>query len=239
MPEIRILHLLDGAREASGLTVVIDVFRAFSVAPIAIQRGAVRIHPVATPAEALTLRSRNPEWLVMGEQEGRPLPGFDFGNSPAEIAALDLSGRVLVQRTSAGVQGLLAAGQGTDAAEVLTGSFVNARAVVDYVRKSRPEIVSLVAMGWNGTDRTLDDVLCAEYLAGGIRTGFLPPVDGIREQLRGDPCGAKFFDPARPWFRAADFDLCLQASGVSVVLRLEKGPDGGLVLVPRPAARAG
>ena len=78
MPEIRVLHLLDGARKASGLTVVIDVFRAFSVAPLAIRQGAVWIHPVATPEEALAIRVRNPDWLLMGERDGRPLPGFEL-----------------------------------------------------------------------------------------------------------------------------------------------------------------
>jgi 2-phosphosulfolactate phosphatase len=233
VPEIRVLHLLDGARKASGLTVVIDVFRAFSVAPLAIRQGAVWIHPVATPEEALAIRVRNPDWLLMGERDGRPLPGFDFGNSPAEIVAVNLSGRILVQRTSAGVQGLLAAGASTGAGEILTGSFINARAVVDYVRAVQPAVVSLVVMGWNGTEDTLEDILCAEYLATGIRTGTLPPMEGIRERLREDSSGAKFFDPEQPWFRAADFGLCLRSSIVDRVLRLEASPDGSRILVPR------
>lgn len=233
MPEIRILHLLEGARQAAGLTVVIDVFRAFSVAPLAIAAGAVRIHPVGTPEEGLSIRDRHPDWLLMGERDGRPLPGFDFGNSPAEVLAADLNGRVLVQRTSAGVQGLLAAGENGAVTDVITGSFVNARAVVDHVRRSNPPVVSLVAMGWNGAERTLDDVLCAEYLATGIRDGVLPGMHPIRERLRRDPCGAKFFDPARPWFRAEDFALCLKGSSVPAVLRLRDQGVDGLALIPQ------
>jgi 2-phosphosulfolactate phosphatase len=40
MPHIRRLRLLDGAKTARGLTVVIDVFRAFSTAAYAFDRGA-------------------------------------------------------------------------------------------------------------------------------------------------------------------------------------------------------
>ena len=238
MPEIRILRLLDGARKASGLTGVIYVFRAFSVAPLAIRQGAVWILPVAPPEEALAIRARTPDGLLRGERDGQPLPGLDFGNSPADVSAANLSGRILVQRTSAGVQGLLAARACAAASEVLTASFINARAVVDYVRAVQPDTVCLVAMGWNGTEDTRDVLLCAGYLATGIRTGALPSMESIREQLREDPCGAKFFDPGRPWFRAADFGLCLRSSIVDRVLRLEKLPDGSLVLMPRPVPGA-
>ncbi len=128
------LELLADAGKAAGWTVVIDVFRAFTVAPLAFASGARRIHPVATPEEALALKAEHPDWLLMGEREGRPLPGFDFGNSPAEIVTADLRDRILVQRTSAGVQGLLAAARNPAVTRVLTGSFVNAAAVIGYVR---------------------------------------------------------------------------------------------------------
>ena len=232
MPRIRSLQLLEGARRAAGVTVVIDVFRAFSVAPLAIAAGAVRIHPVATPRDALLARKRHPDWLLIGERDGQPLPGFDFGNSPADIMAADLTGRVLVQRTSAGIQGLLAAGENSDVTDVITGSFVNARALVDYVRSADSPVVSLVAMGWNAAEPTLDDELCAGYLAAGIRDGVLPGIDPIRDRLRSDPCGAKFFDDSRPWFKPADFDICLTPSTVDSVLGLGPAGTDGPVLSP-------
>jgi 2-phosphosulfolactate phosphatase len=45
----------------------------------------------------------------MGEEGGRLQFGFDFSNSPVEVAGADLTGADLVQRTGAGVQGALAA----------------------------------------------------------------------------------------------------------------------------------
>jgi 2-phosphosulfolactate phosphatase len=214
------LHLLDGAKRAEGTAVIIDVFRAFTLAPCAFARGVTRIYPVATEEEARALKRADPDLLLAGEREGRPLAGFDFSNSPAAILRENLSGRSLVLRTSAGIQGLLAAKR---ADEVLTGSFVNAGAVVAYLGLQSPPAVSLVAMGWNASERAAEDDACAAYLAAGLR-GEDPPFEPIRAALRADPSGAKFFDPAKPWFPEEDFDACMQASVYPFVLRLARDP---------------
>jgi 2-phosphosulfolactate phosphatase len=224
-PEVRLLHLLEGARRAAGIAVIIDVFRAFTLAPCAFARGACRILPVATPAEAHALKAKDPALLLAGERDGKPLPGFDFSNSPAAILGADLTGRTLVLRTSAGVQGLLAC----PADEVITGSFVNAAAIVEWLRGRRPAVISLVCMGWNGSERTAEDEACAEYLAAGLRGAF-PDFAPIRARLRADPSGAKFFDPAKPWFPAEDFDVCLRPSVFPFVLRRARDANGQLGL---------
>lgn len=227
-PEIRVLHLLDGARQATGVAVIIDVFRAFSLAPCAFMRGASVIYPVGTPEQALAMKAADPDLLLAGERDGRPLPGFDFSNSPAAILRADLDGRRLVLRTSAGVQGLLAAGE---ADEVITGSFLNAPAIVAWLRDRAPSLVSLVCMGWNATTRTAEDEACAAFIAAGLQ-GELPDLEPVRTRLRADPAGAKFFDPAQPWFPPEDFDACLRLSAWPFVLRRERDAAGRLCLVP-------
>ena len=164
--------------------------------------------------------------MLAGERDGRPLPGFDFPNSPAAILRADLAGRTVVLRTSAGVQGLLAV---SGACEVLTGSFINAGAIVAWIRQRAPAAVSLVCMGWNGSERTAEDEACADYLAAAIG-GAAPDFGPIRARLREDPCGAKFFDPARPWFPAEDFAACMQLSRYPFVLRRVVAEDGRLSL---------
>jgi 2-phosphosulfolactate phosphatase len=218
VPAPEILHLLDGARRARGVAVIIDVFRAFTVAPLLLSRGASAVSVVGTPEEALALKARHPDRLLVGERDGRPLPGFDFPNSPSALARAEVSGRSVVLRTSAGVQGLLAA---SNAEEVIAASFANAQAVVDYLRRHAAARVSLVCMGWVGRDVTLDDVACAEYLAEGLE-GTFPPFGPVRERLRADPSGAKFFDPAQPWFPEEDFELCTRPSWLPVVPRLDR-----------------
>ena len=107
--EIQILQLIEGARAAQGLTVIIDVFRAFSVACYAFDAGVARIFPVGSVDEARALKRENPTWLLAGERGGARLEGFDFGNSPSEIEGVDLRGRTLIQATSAGTRGLVSA----------------------------------------------------------------------------------------------------------------------------------
>ena len=56
--EIRLASLLQGAQEAAGTTIIIDVFRAFTTAAVAFERGATQIVLVAEIDEALALRRR-------------------------------------------------------------------------------------------------------------------------------------------------------------------------------------
>src|SRR5208282_5212468 len=87
--------------------VIIDVLRAFTTAAFAFSVGAHKIIPVSSPEDAFNLKRQNPDYLLMGEIQGKPIQGFDFGNSPTEIQGLDLKGKTIVQRTSAGTQGIV------------------------------------------------------------------------------------------------------------------------------------
>src|SRR4051812_23734161 len=97
---ISIQSLLDGARTATGAVAVIDTFRAFTTAAVALANGASRIIMVATVEEALSLRETEHGAICMGEVKGRAPDGFDFGNSPFEITTIDFSGKTVIQRTS-------------------------------------------------------------------------------------------------------------------------------------------
>ena len=218
--EIRRLSLLEGARSAIGTTVVIDVFRAFTTAAYVMAKGAERILPVGGVEEALELRRNNPDWLVMGEVHGHKVPGFDYGNSPDEVSRVDFTGKTVVQRTSSGVQGILAA-SGAD--EVLLGSFVIAEATVDYIMRRNPDVVSLVAMGWEGEYKAIEDELCAEYLESRLRGKRLNFPDMVFK-IRADSQGAKFFDPAQTSFRESDFHAAMCLDRFPFALRVNRGP---------------
>ena len=115
-----------------GAVVVVDVIRAFSTAAYAFGAGAAEIFLVGTVEEALAFKRANPESLAMGEDRGLRPDGFDFPNSPVMVCDADLEGRTLVQRTSAGTQGVVRA---VDATRLWAASLVvasaTARAVVD------------------------------------------------------------------------------------------------------------
>jgi 2-phosphosulfolactate phosphatase len=221
--DICILHGIAGARNARGLAVVIDVFRAFTTACYAYGGGAASIIPVARAERAYELRRQNPGYLLMGERDTVMLPGFDFGNSPADIRKAGVNGKTIVHTTSAGTQGLAAAE--AVAEEVITGSFANARAIARYVQAQNPERVSLVAMGTSGLEPSDEDTLCAEYLDGLMR-GENPDFAPIREHLRGIQSAAKFFDPAATQAPEEDFELCTALDAFDFVLRCQRDGQG-------------
>jgi 2-phosphosulfolactate phosphatase len=66
---------------------------------------------VGTVEEALALRDRGVGQICMGEVGGRAPAGFDFGNSPFDISCIDFRGQAVIQRTSAGTQGIVTAGK--------------------------------------------------------------------------------------------------------------------------------
>ncbi len=87
----------------------VDVIRAFTTAACALAAGARQIVLADTVAAALRFGGEYDGAVVMGEEHGRRPDGFDYSNSPVLIADADLEGRTVVQRTSAGTQGVYAA----------------------------------------------------------------------------------------------------------------------------------
>ncbi len=223
--EIQILHLLEGARQARGLTVIIDVFRAFSTACYAVDKGAGPVYPVGDIEQAFALKEKNPKALLVGERNERPPQGFDFGNSPALLLSANLKGRTMIHTTSSGTQGIVNA---THADEILTGSFVNAGAIVRYIRMKKPETVSLVCMGYACQYPTDEDTLCAEFIRNrllGIESDF----EEMKETIRMGS-GARFFEESsQQWAPSEDFGLCLAPDRFNFILRAVRSTEGYLL----------
>ena len=221
--DIRILHLIEGARQAEGLAVIIDVFRAFSLEPYLFAAGAEKIRPVGSIEETFSWRERDPGCFLIGERHGRMIEGCDMGNSPSSIDPKAIRGRQIIHTTSAGTQGIANA---VRAAEVLTGSFVNARAVASYIRNKAPEKVSLVAMGKEGITPAEEDELCARYLSALIRGEEMPEIDRLLRDLQTGG-GSHFFDPAlQDIYPEKDFHLCIRRDIFDFVIRVERDADG-------------
>ena len=228
--DIQILHLLEGAKAARGLTVIIDVFRAFTVETYLMRNNAQRIIPVGDVAFAREYKKAHPDTILCGEREGVIIEGFDFGNSPSQLEHVDLTGKTVIHTTSAGTQGIANA-SGAD--EILTGSLVNAKAIAQYIKRQNPETVSLVCMGLMATEQTEEDNLCAEYIKSLLEGSPMPNIRAEMAKLK-QTSGAKFFDPAQQEvFPEQDFHLCMQLDSVDFVLRLKKDPETGLGCMER------
>lgn len=229
MMDVRILELVEGAKKARGLTVIIDVFRAFSLECYLFDQGAARIYPIGSIEEARRLKSEHPGWLSFGERGGAQIEGFDFGNSPAQVQGIDLSGRTCIHTTSAGTQGIVNA---SHASEILTASLVNASAVARYIAARQPNEVSIVAMGTAGTESAGEDVLCARYIKALLEGTPCGPGTDFDVQAQADAlrttAGAKFFDPAQPQYPEADFAPCTACDRFDFVIRVGHDEQGRL-----------
>lgn len=151
---------LDGV---SGVVVAVDVLRAFTTAAYAFAAGAASIWLVGTVDEALALGRAIQGSLVMGEEHGRRPPGFHLSNSPVEVSQFDVEGRTLVQRTSAGTQGVIAAA-GAD--RLFAASLVCASATAAAIRVAALGPPTYVVTGRfpEEPDGGEDDLLTAQLI---------------------------------------------------------------------------
>jgi len=215
----------DTCGTAAGAVVAIDVIRAFTTAAFALAAGARDIVPVGTVEEALALRARFPGALAIGEVGGYPIDGFDFGNSPSALLDQDLAGRRLIQRTSAGTQGLV---RSLKAETLFAGSFVCAAATARAIARSAPASVTLVATGvFPGRDGD-EDLACADYLAALLR-GEPSNIPALIRRVRDSGSGQLFTDPDDLVFPTSDLDLCVDVDRFDFALHVERR-DGLLVM---------
>lgn len=224
--KIEIKQLIKGAKEAKGLTVIIDVFRAFTTACYMVDGGAEKIIPVGDIEYAYRLKEQNQKIILVGERNEQKPEGFTYGNSPIQIIEGNVVGKTIVHTTSSGTQGIVNA---TYASEIITGSFVNADAIVRYIRSVNPEEVSLCCMGYAGSTPTEEDTCCAEYIKASLLNESYD-FEKAKQEIR-KTAGSRFFIEANQHFAPeADFYLCLELHKFDFVLKVEKDNDGILFL---------
>lgn len=201
--EVNIIHAtgIDGARHARGTTVVIDVLRSFTVSAYALHGGARECRLVRTVAEARALAASTPGSVLCAEEEGLPVEGIAISNSPTKIRELDLTDRVLIQRSSAGTQAVAA----VESDDIFAASLVVARATVQACLLRNPQTLTLVASADHPEDHA-----CAAYLEAIIR-GESPNLDSLLQPLRETERYRKVSSGSWPGFPPSDLELSLQA----------------------------
>lgn len=235
--QVRRLSLADGARAAEGTAVIIDVFRAFTCEPLMLNAGAKRIILEGDPATCLAWREqREPDAVLVGEANERPIDGFDLTNSPWLILQRGQSlfeGRTVVHRTTSGVTGALAAFPNCD--EVLLASFLTAGATAAHILSRRPPVVSIVAMGIRSQSPAPEDEACGDLIESRLGESRLGQRGynhlAALTQILGHETAQKFLRADRPYLPAQDVSLCLQVDLFDFALRAEKR-DGQIEAVP-------
>jgi 2-phosphosulfolactate phosphatase len=175
-----------GVVGVDGPVVVVDVIRAFSTAAYAFGAGARCVYLVASVEEALAFKEAHAGSIAMGEDRGLRPEGFDLPNSPVLAAAFDMDDRTVVQRTSAGTQGVVAASSAT---RLWCASLVCASATAAAVHAAALGTPSYVVTGWfaDRPDRPgSDDRLTADHIEA-IRLGAaVDPIDVARRVADSD-----------------------------------------------------
>lgn len=187
---LKILSGVNGAKQAKGIVIIIDVFRASSTILACLSQGAKQIIPIETVKEARELKSKHPSWILVGERNGEKLPGFDYGNSPATMMKLDLQNQIVILTTSSGTKGIH---QAKNAKECIIGSFGNVSVISTYIKENNPRDVSIIPMGLNANMPAIEDDCCAQYIYNEIlkisfdKKSLLNPImgsDGIKRLHR-------------------------------------------------------
>ncbi len=175
--------------QVDGVVVAVDVLRAFTTAAYAFDAGATAIWLADGVEEAIALGEEIPGALVMGEERGRRPAGFHLSNSPVAVAEADVAGRQLVQRTSAGTRGVLAA---TRADRVFAASLVCASATATAVSRLGEAAPTYLVTGRfsDAPDAGLDDLLTAQLIER-ARLGLELEADATAKAVADSPEAAR------------------------------------------------
>lgn len=212
--------------ELRGAVVVIDVLRSFTTAAYALACGAEEVIAVDSIAAARALRARDPGALAIGALGGgAPAPGLDMGNSPSQLAGLDLRGRRVILYTAGGARGLVACDH---AGILLAASLVCAGATAARLLALAPSSVTLVVTGiW--TDRDGDeDHACADLIEALLR-GEDPARAPYAARVRASDFGRRFSAGTDPHLPAADLDCCAAVDRFDFALPIQRTSSGMVI----------
>ena len=217
--------------------VVVDVLRATTTAAQALSSGYRRVLCVDSLERALRLRARGRK--LAGEQHGRRPPGFDFGNSPAELAGAPTAEELVLATTNGAPTIVAAAGQ---APVVLLACLLNLEAVRSRLAGEEGD-VQIVCSGTYGAI-ALEDVYVAGRLSAGLegaRTDAALAAEAVARSGAGAHDVLAASSNARALVEAGlgdDISYCARESVLTVVPRVERTRLGLAVVVPESASMA-
>ncbi len=234
-------------RDANSVFALVDILRASTSIVAMLDSGFSTVIPAASVEQARALRQRLPDHLLCGEVNGLPPSGFDYGNSPAEFAAVNPHGRPAILATSNGTRIL---NDLADAPAVLVGALLNREAVAGALlalageHGRDPAVVCAAAP--DGRSIALEDALGAGAIAeaalrldGSLqptdaarfaRDAFLARLDDLPRALASARHGAELIEAGL----AADVEFCARLDVSSVVPRQSRDDRGLLTLTPHP-----
>jgi len=125
--------------------VIVDTFRATTSLVTLKQSGARRIYVAQNKEDAKKIKDKfSPRCLLIGEEGGLMVPGFDYGNTPSIFQDLDFRDKEIVFTSTSGAKAILLL---ESYKHVFLGSLVNldrvSSEVLKLVKNGEKEIIIL------------------------------------------------------------------------------------------------
>lgn len=199
------------------VVVVIDIFRATTTFCVALANGAKSIKPFASAEETLSYKGRE-GYTIAGERNGVKLEGFDLSNSPFDfLGNAEIQDKNIAFTTTNGTQAIDLV---KDDATVAIGSFLNEKAILNWLCKQEKNVV-LLCSGWKNTINYEDTLFAASLAEKMLETGkwecesdVMTMVESLYREAKSDLLRYIYAKSARVKRRSAElgkeFEFCLQ-----------------------------
>ena len=200
--------------------IVVDVLRATSTMTQALAAGYRRILCCSEIDDARALAATEGDVKLAGERRLEHIEGFDFGNSPRELAG-EPAAETLILTTTNGTKLLVAAAARFE--QVLVGSLLNLHAVA-HAASETGEDVAVLCAGVLG-ELALDDAYCAGRIVaalGGDHADSAAAAARLAASFPTSEAGLGASQSARNLRRhglESDIEWCARESALDVVPR--------------------
>ncbi len=195
------------------ITVIIDVFRAFTTAAYVLDQNPQNYFLTNKTPVVERLIKKHPNVFLVGKPEIGQSLDYDIPNSPTRVQEHNFKGKTIIHRTEAGAKGVL---ESSSADLVLVVSFPNVLATAKYLKGFDPATITIKSMGHEGITPSLEDNLCAEFLKS-LLEGNDSPRDLLMKGLKEGP-GKYFFQQDQLQYPKDDFKKCLEIGKFNVVI---------------------
>jgi 2-phosphosulfolactate phosphatase len=208
------------------VAIVVDVLRATSTITQALASGYERVLCCAEIEEARALAEKEGPAVLAGERRLEHIEGFDFGNSPREVAS-GARAETLVLSTTNGTRLLVEAASRFE--RVYVGSLLNLDAVAAVARASGEDVAVLCA-GVLG-ELALDDAYCAGRIAEAIGGDATDSATAAVRLARSFGDAREALDASRSGWNLrrhgmeADIEWCARENALDVVPRFDRMVD--------------
>ncbi|MDP4208925.1 MAG: 2-phosphosulfolactate phosphatase [Bacteroidota bacterium] len=150
--------VFDCFHNPDAIVIVVDVLRASTAICTAFMNDVGTIIPISSANEAREYKHKG--YIVAAERDGHTLDFADFGNSPFNFTSERISGKTIAYSTTNGTQAINMA---SSCYKVAVGSFINLRAMSNWILNEKRDVIILCA-GWKNRF-SLEDTILAGAIA--------------------------------------------------------------------------